>query len=307
MKKESLLARRKTNLVVRARIIEAIRLFFTDRAFLEVETPIRIPAPAPETHIDAIPSDGWFLHTSPELCMKRMLAAGYEKLFQLTKCFRHYERGSRHLPEFTMLEWYHGGIDYERLMAECEDLLIFISRYIGKGDSVTYQNRTVSLVKPWGRLSVREAFKRYSPLPLETVLADDRFDEIMVTCIEPGMDSDRPVFLFDYPRPLGSLARLKRDDPTIAERFEIYAGGLELANAFSELTDEEEQRSRFREEREQRVRLGKTEYPMPDRFLNDLSGMPEAAGIALGVDRLVMFFTDSPSIDEVVAFTPEEL
>jgi lysyl-tRNA synthetase class 2 len=307
MKHESLPARRKANLVVRARIIDAIRLFFNGRAFLEVETPIRIPAPAPETHIDAIPSDRWFLHTSPELCMKRLLSAGYEKLFQITKCFRHHERGSHHLPEFTMLEWYHEGISYERLMEECEDIFLFIARSIGTGEVVTYQNRVVSLAKPWRRLSVRDAFTRYAPVSLDEALAAHRFDEIMVTHIEPGLDGGSPVFLFDYPTSLGSLAKSKHDDPTVAERFEMYAAGLELANAFSELTDVNEQRSRFEAEKEERARLGKICYPAPERFLDDLSHMPEAAGIALGVDRLVMLFTNAPSIDEVVAFTPEEL
>ncbi|HEU20632.1 MAG TPA: EF-P lysine aminoacylase GenX [Deltaproteobacteria bacterium] len=307
MERLPITVRRKRNLVIRAGIIQAIRLFFTERAFLEVETPIRIPAPAPETHIDAIPSDGWFLQTSPELCMKRMLAAGYDKIFQLSKCFRHRERGSRHLPEFTMLEWYHAGIDYGRLMNECEDLFLFISQFLGAGDTISYQNKTISLEKPWRRLSVSDAFKRYSPMPLDTALADDRFDEIMVSNIEPGMNGDRPVFLFDYPVSLGSLARTKQCDPTVAERFEIYAGGLELANAFSELTDASEQRKRFEKEREYRANLGKIAYPAPDKFLRDLDYMPESAGIALGVDRLVMLYADSETIDEVVAFSPEEL
>lgn len=307
MEQEPISARRKKNLTTRARIIQAIRLFFSERAFLEVETPIRIPAPAPETHIDAIPSEKWFLHTSPELCMKRMLAAGYGKIFQLSKCFRHSERGERHLPEFTMLEWYHAGIDYVQLMDECEDLLLFVSQFVGSGTIISYQHKPISLEKPWRRLSVSDAFKRYSPISIETALAGDRFDEIMITHIEPGIDGTKPVFLFDYPVSLGSLARSKHDDPTVAERFEIYAGGLELANAFSELIDAAEQRARFEKERKYRVNLGKTDYPIPDKFLQDLEYMPESAGIALGVDRLVMLYTDSKTIDEVVAFTPEEL
>ncbi len=307
MEWELIPARRKSNLIVRARIIQAIRLFFSERTFLEVETPIRIPAPAPEMHIDAIPADGWFLQTSPELCMKRMLAAGYGKIFQLSKCFRHHERGRWHLPEFTMLEWYHAGIDYEQLMNDCEDLFLSVSQFLGTGTAISYQNKTISLEKPWRRLSVRDAFEQYSPMPLDAALANDRFDEMMVTHIEPGMDGSKPVFLFDYPVSLGSLARSKQDDPTVAERFEIYAGGLELANAFSELIDSAEQLVRFQKERECRENLGKIDYPMPEKFLNDLTSMPEAAGIALGVDRLVMLFTDSETIDEVVAFAPEEL
>lgn len=305
--KDSNSARNKDNLLTRAMIIQGIRHFFVDRDYLEVETPVRIPAPAPETYIDAVPSDSWFLHTSPELCMKRLLAAGYSKIFQITKCFRDKERGHHHLPEFTLLEWYRTGIDYREMMDECEDLFLFISQYLGMDEIVCYRDIKINLRKPWVRISVREAFERYSPLSIEKTMEDNRFDEIMVCHIEPHLICEKPVFLYDYPVSLGALARSKKDDPTVAERFEIYMGGLELANAFSELTDVDEQSARFMRERAHRRELGKITYPMPEIFLDALHNMPDSAGIALGVDRMIMIFTDSDTIDDVVAFTPEKL
>ncbi|MBT8490351.1 MAG: EF-P lysine aminoacylase GenX, partial [Deltaproteobacteria bacterium] len=149
MADEQIPARRNNTLRMRAGIIQVIRDFFIERDYLEVETPLRIPAPAPESHIDAIPSDGWFLHTSPELCMKRLLAAGYSKIFQISKCFRDRERGSLHLPEFTLLEWYRAGIDYREMMNECEELIVFIARSLDRGDTIRYQGTTIDLKKPW--------------------------------------------------------------------------------------------------------------------------------------------------------------
>ncbi len=300
-------AKRRKALFARAAIIREIRRFFTDRDYLEVETPLRIPAPAPESHIDAIPSGSWFLHTSPELCMKRLLASGFERIFQLCHCWREGERGTLHLPEFTMLEWYRSGCDYRDLMEECEALLSSIARGTEQEGRITFRGHSVSLAGPWERITVREAFRQYSSVSMEEALESDRFDEIMVTDIEPQLGVSRPTFIYDYPAERGALARLRGDDPTVAERFELYAGGLELANAFTELTDREEQRRRFYHEESFRRSLGKSAYPVPEKFLAELSMMPPAAGIALGIDRLVMLITDASAIDEVVAFTPEEL
>lgn len=307
MADEKIPARRNHTLRIRAGLIQGIRQYFIERDYLEVETPLRIPAPAPESHIDAIPSDGWFLHTSPELCMKRLLSAGYPKIFQISKCFRDRERGSLHLPEFTLLEWYRAGIDYREMMIECEELMLFVAHSLDMGDTIRYRGTAIDLKKPWVRLSVRDAFERYAPLSLEETLENDCFDEIMVDHIEPHLVQEKPVFLYDYPVSMASLARPKKSDPSVAERFEIYMGGLELANAFSELTDGEEQRTRFSKEQQYRRRQGKAVYPSPEPFLNALQNMPDSAGIALGVDRLVMIFTDSDTIDDVVTFTPEEL
>src|SRR4030067_103348 len=148
------LAFQRKVLYQRARIIQAIRLFFTDRGYLEVEPPHRIPAPAPESHIDAVPSGKWFLHTSPELCMKRMMAAGYEKIFQICRCWRDRERGSQHLPEFTLLEWYREGADYHSLMEECEGLIRFVATAIGLGQKIFFRDREINLSKPWEKISV---------------------------------------------------------------------------------------------------------------------------------------------------------
>jgi lysyl-tRNA synthetase class 2 len=301
------LKKRKKALTTRAEMIRAIRRFFTDRDYLEIETPLRVPTLAPESHIDAIPADGWFLHTSPELCMKRLLASGFHRIFQISHCFRKGERGRLHIDEFTLLEWYRAEIDYLDMMDECEDLFLFVAGELGFAKTINYQGRVIDLTKPWERISVREAFQEYSSLSPEEAIHEGCFDEIMVAEIEPNLGKKNPTFLYDYPLSLGSLARKKKKDPSVAERFEIYMAGLELANAFSELTDTEEQRKRFHKEEEFRRSSGKNAYPVPEKFLNALSNMPESSGIALGVDRLAMIFTGSASIDEVVAFTPEDL
>jgi lysyl-tRNA synthetase class 2 len=301
------LAKKHDALWLRARMIQALRQFFHKRDYLEVETPVRIPAPAPEEHIDAPTSGDWFLQTSPELCMKRLVAVGYSRIFQISRCFREAERGRLHLPEFTLLEWYRQGVGYRDLMAECEDLILHVAGALGKGDALIFRGKRVSLQKPWPRISVQEAFARHATLSLPEALEEACFDEIMACEIEPRLGIDRPTFLFDYPIALGALARAKDVDPGLAERFELYLGGLELANAFSELTDEAEQRRRFEKARQFRLVAGKREYPLPEPFLKALREMPDAAGIALGVDRLAMLLTDAATIDEVVAFTPEML
>ena len=297
----------KDNLHLRARIIQAIRTFFTDDDYLEIDTPIRIPAPAPEAHIDAVATDGQYLQTSPELCMKQLLAAGLPRIFQVCKCFRQHERGHKHLPELTMLEWYHNGGNYLGLMDECEELICFVARHLGRGSQLTYRNRPIELATPWLRLSVAEAFSQYSSKSMTTAMATDCFDEVMALEIEPNLGDPIPVFLYDYPARYGALARLKPQDPFLAERFELYIAGIELCNGFSELTDAAEQRKRFEEELLLRQSLNKSPRPMPEKFLQALADMPDAAGNALGIDRLVMLFADTDKIDDVVAFTPEEL
>ena len=301
------LAKRKKNLQQRARLLQGIRQFFIGKGYLEVETPHRIPTPAPESHIDAVPSETWFLHTSPELCMKRMMAAGYGKIFQICRCWREKERGSRHLPEFTLLEWYRAGADYQSLMDECEELIRSVARAVGLGQKIVFRGREVDLSEPWERISVKEAFHGYTQTSVTEALERNLFDEIMVQDIEPRLGVEKPTFIYDYPAQRGALARLKREDQTVAERFELYVGGLELANGFSELVDSKEQRKRFHVENENRQSLGKRIYSVPDKFLAELDNMPPSTGIALGVDRLVMVFLDAKTIDEVVAFTPEEL
>jgi len=297
----------KKTLIIRAQIVQALRRFFIDTGYLEVETPIRIPAPAPEAHIEAIESGDWFLQTSPELCMKRLLAAGFPRIFQIAKCFRLGERGRLHLPEMALLEWYRADSSYLDMMNECEALIGRVARRVSSKNMISYQDTEIDLTTPWRRISVAEAFEKFTSMSMGAALENDRFDEIMVEAIEPNLGQLQPIFLYDYPASCGALARLKPQDSRYAERFELYIGGLEICNAFSELTDPVEQRTRFEREQKRRRNAGRCVYPMPLKFLDALQDMPEAAGNALGIDRLVMLFTDAKQIDEVVAFTPEEL
>jgi len=297
----------KSNLQLRANIIQSVRKFFIEHDYLETETPCRIPAPAPEAYIDPVASEEWLLQTSPELCMKQLLAAGYDRIFQICKAFRKQERGERHLPEFTILEWYCANICYYDMMEQCEELINYVAINNGFGNTLIYQGETIDLSIPWNRISVHEAFERYSPLPIETALLNDKFDEMIACKIEPNLGRGKPTFLYDYPASCGALARLKKDNPLIAERFELYICGMELCNAFSELTDPVYQRMRFEKERLFRYISGKKNHPMPEKFLNALQDMPQAAGNALGIDRLVMLFADTPLIDNIVAFTPDDL
>jgi len=305
--KQDRLAARQPALWVRAKTLQSIRRFFIERDYLEVETPHLIPAPAPETHIDAFPVDKLFLHPSPELCMKRLISAGYPKIFQICKCFRQGERGEYHLPEFTMLEWYRTGTDYLGLMEECEEMILSLSYGLNLTDGFNYQGEEIRLDRPWNRISLEEAFNRFTTTTMEEALTSERLDEVIVEQIEPHLKTATPTFLYDYPASHAALSRLKNNNSGLAERFELYIGGLEVANAFSELTDADEQTLRFEKEQQKRQQLGKTVYPMPEKFLKALRHMPRSAGIALGVDRLVMLFTNKTSIDEVTAFTPEEL
>jgi lysyl-tRNA synthetase class 2 len=291
----------------RARMLNAIRQFFLERAYLEVETPIRIPAPAPEAHIDAVASGDWYLQTSPELCMKYLLSAGYERIFQIARCFRSGERGRKHIPELTMLEWYTAGQDYQNMMDQTAELVRFVARRLNDADAIDYGGRRIDLSGAWKKLPVEEAFRSCGGGTVEAALQSGTFDEIMGLEIEPRLGWGKPVFLYDYPAEMGALAKLKANDTRWAERFELYIAGLELCNGFSELTDPAEQRRRFEAEAADRSAGGKPTYPMPDRFLEVLADMPAAAGNALGIDRLVMLFCDRDRIDDAVAFVPEDL
>jgi lysyl-tRNA synthetase class 2 len=287
-------------------VVQAVRNFFESRGYLEVETPVRVAAPAPEAHIQPLPSAGAYLQTSPELFMKRLLAAGYDKIFQICKCFRNAERGRRHLPELTLLEWYEAGQDYHYLMAQCRQLIQDVAHQLGQFPTLEYGDQFIELKGDWDFVYVSEAYKRYAGVSMNQALADGCFDELMAERIEPQLGLQRPLFLHDYPASCGSLARLKQNDPTVAERFELYIAGLELCNGFSELTDPGEQRMRFEQELARRRHAGETATPMPEAFLTALADMPPAAGNALGIDRLVMLLTNADCIDDVVGFVPEE-
>jgi lysyl-tRNA synthetase class 2 len=296
------LARKQQTLEKRARILQQVRAFFIGRGLLEVETPQRIPANAPEPHIDAVAAAGQVLQTSPELAMKRLLAAGYPDLFQLGRVWRDGERGTGHLPEFTLLEWYRRDADYTILMADCEALLLHLipSRKLG------WHGTAIDLTPPWPRLSVAEAFRRHASCGVDAALSSGRFDEVLTAEVEPQLGTG-PLFLIDYPAPLAALARLKPGNPKVAERCELYLGGLELANGFSELTDPVEQRARFVADETARRTAGKPPRSLPEPYLEKLADLPPCAGIALGIDRLVMLLTGTLEIGEVVTFTPEQL
>jgi len=301
------IARRRPALESRAIIIQTIRQYFIQKGFLEVETPLRIPAPAPEANIEAIPSLEWFLQTSPELCMKRLLASEFELIFQICHCWRKGERGQRHIPEFTILEWYRANAGYSMLMHDCESLINNIANALSRNSKIIFQGNEITLTPPWERLTVRNAFERFGGCSMDEALESDMFDEIMVDLIEPSLGISSPTFLLDYPAERAALARLKDNDLTVAERFELYIGGIELANGFSELTDTNEQRTRFTLEEQFRRSNGQIPYPEPTKFLEELHTMPPSAGIALGIDRFVMVMLDTINIDDVVAFTPEDL
>ena len=300
------LARKSQTLQTRAKIIQSIRLFFIQNGFLEVETPLRIPSLAPEENIEALPSGNWFLQTSPELCMKRLLAAGYPRIFQISHCFRAHERGDKHLPEFTMLEWYVTGFDYHQLMDQCEKMIEAVTTELGIATMIRLDKK-INLAPPWERITVADAFLKYAPIGMEDALALDIFDEILVEYVEPQLGINRPTFIYDYPAKLAALAKLKESDPACGERFELYIGGLEIANGFSELTDAVEQRERFEKALKLRAAKNWAHYEMPEKFLASLDDLPTCAGSALGIDRLVMILVGADNIDDVVAFTPEEL
>jgi lysyl-tRNA synthetase class 2 len=286
-------------------VIRLIREFFHTHGYLEVETPIRSPAIIPEAHIDPFPSEDHFLMASPELYMKRLLIRGHSKIFQICKCFRKEERGRFHLPEMTLLEWYGAGDTYLDLMDQCQSLVRYIAKGLNMGDRLCYQGHNLDLSRPFSRLTVHQAFDTYAGISCDQALADGRFDEVMGFEIEPCLGQNQPEFLMDYPGSLASLAALHPDNPDLAQRCEFYMAGIELANGFTELTDAAAQRDRFEKENRIRQGLGMPPLPMPERFLSELEALQPCAGIALGVDRLIMLFADAGSIDQVVAFTPE--
>lgn len=312
------------NLRTRARLLAAIRRFFAERDVLEVETPILAQAAATDPHLEsfitayqapgAALTTAYYLHTSPEFAMKRLLAAGSGPIYQLGKVFRQGERGRRHNPEFTMLEWYRPGWDHHALMGEVEAL---VKAVLPAG----------AALGPTERLSYVAAMRRYAGIdPLETPVEqlaacaqghgitvasalggrDDWLDLLMSHVVEPRLGEAGLCFLYDYPRSQAALARIAPEDPRLAQRFELYFRGVELANGFHELTDAEEQRARFQADLARRRAAGLNAVPMDEHLLAALaSGMPACAGVALGVDRLCMLLCEAQRIDAVISFTFE--
>ncbi len=296
---------RGSRLRLRHRLLAATREFFDRQGFVEVETPLLAPTVIPEEHILPVPCAGGFLQSSPEQYMKRLLAGGERQIYQICKSFRAGERGSLHLPEFTILEWYRAGSDYEQLMDDCTALVRHLASRLELPCPFACRGRRIDIHTPWQRLSVAEAFARYAGLGAEEALASGCFEELLTQRVEPRLGTGRPLFLCDYPAALAALARRRPDALHLTERFELYIAGIELANGFSELADPGEQRARFEEAQRALAARGVDPGPMPERFLDALADMGPAAGIAVGLDRLLLVLLDLPSIDATVAFPPE--
>jgi lysyl-tRNA synthetase class 2 len=296
----------------RERGLGAVRELFAREGFLEVETPAVVPSPGLDLHLDAFevgPGEAGYLITSPEYQMKRLLAGGVPRCFQIGHCFRRGEVGDRHNPEFLMLEWYRAFAGVDDVVEDTERLVRFVALRLSGGLSVSVGGREVDLAAPFERLAVADAFARFAGVAAEDALAlatadEDRFYRLLVDEVEPALAaSPRGVFLVDYPAPFASLARKKPSDPRVCERFELYVGGVELCNGFGELTDPVEQRARLEHDRAERARLGKPVYPIDERFLAALEeGMPPSAGNALGLDRLIAIALGAKTIGEVQTF-----
>ncbi len=285
------------SIMLRDAVMRGIRAFFHEGGFVEVETPIRLKIPCMELHIDAEPSGTHFLRTSPEIFHKQLLAQGHDKIFEVGKCFRRGELGSLHNPEYTMLEWYRTNADYMDIL---DDTKALIQSVAGVGDP----GFVGGIGNPaWKQMTVSEAFLEYAGWDPAGSYDEDRFDIDLVEKVEPALKQiGGPVVLIDYPVEAAALSRQKPDNPLVAERWELYIDGIEIANAYSELTDPAEQRRRFEECAQQRKALGKETYPIDEAFIQALEKMPPSGGVALGVDRLLMLIAGADSLDVVLPF-----
>ncbi len=326
-------ADRKPFLKARTAIAAAVRRFLSAEGFAEVETAALQLSGGNETHLSAfatelIDSSGarsrLYLHTSPEFSCKKLLAAGEERIFTLAHVFRNRERSALHHPEFTMLEWYRAGESTLRLMEDCAGLLASAARAAGASD-FSWRERVCDPFEEPEIVSVCDAFATHASIDLEALLDDrdglaraaardgirvvdddswsDLFSKIMSEKIEPMLGGERPTILTDYPLSEAALARVNPDDPRFADRFELYVCGVELANGFAELTDPAEQRRRFEAQMQEKRRIYGETYPIDEDFLAALAQMPQACGVALGFDRLVMLATGADRIEQVL-WTP---
>jgi elongation factor P--(R)-beta-lysine ligase len=329
-------ADRKPFLTARAEITRAVRAWFDEQGFAEVETGILQVSPGNETHLHAPRTelhgaDGAratrYLRTSPEFACKKLLAAGEQKIFEFARVFRDRERGDLHLPEFTMLEWYRADTAYDAVMADSIAVIARAAQATGIRQ-FSFRGRTADPFAEPERLTVASAFERFAGIDLLATIADgkgdraslaaaatgrvritdddtwsDIFSKVLVEHVEPNLGQGRLTILFEYPAPEAALARAKPSDPRVAERFEIYACGVELANGFGELTDPREQRKRFTLAMDEKQRRYGERYPLDEDFLDAVARMPEASGVALGFDRLVMLASGAVRIDHVV-WTP---
>lgn len=327
----------KRPFIVRSQVIDTIRAYFKAAGFLEVETPLLVENPGTEPYLEVFkttlkaesyPDTNGYLVTSPELFMKKLLAAGVGSIFQISKSFRNGEGiSSFHNHEFTILEWYRVNADYTTVMSDCEGLLLAILRQVSGDPTATtcmYQGKKYDLSAPWERISVAQAFTKYVGVSTEELLDENAlkevalgkgyavtatttweevYNQLFLNEIEPNLGTSKPTIVYDYPASQAALSKRKATDPRFAERFEFYIGGLEMGNAFSELIDAKEQRQRMVDDLALRKKLGKYEYSLDEDFFTALEmGLPQTGGIAVGVDRLAMFFADVPSIRDVVFF-----
>lgn len=331
----------KERLKQRTVLIQKIRQFFCDQNFIEVETPALVKFPGMEPYLDVFktqfisanpndPAQDMYLNTSPEYALKKLLVAGYEKIFQITKSFRNKETGGNlHNPEFTMIEWYRAYASYEEIMQDMEGLVFNLARFLHEKGSFTFNGLEIDCKPPWPRLKVKDAFKIYAGVQYEdfedlekfrTIAQkkgynvdahtpyEDVFFMIFMNEVESKLGLDKPVILFDYPAAMAALSKKCLDDPRYAQRFEVYIAGMELCNAFTELNDPVEQRQRLEFERKERQKLGKDDYPVDQSFVSALEfGMPPSGGIALGVDRLIMLLTNTPDIRNILFFPHQDL
>jgi len=324
---------------LRAKILDSVRQFFRQEGFLEVQTPVLVPALIPESYLEVFETQledklGQrrlaFLTPSPELWHKKLLAAGAGNIFEITKSFRNTDLGGHfHNPEFTLLEWYRVGADYRATMEDCERLLRFINNKVNKESRLTYQGQTLDLSLPFERISVIEAFKRYAEIDDRVLFDPDQlraeakkrgyrisaqddwevvYDLIYLKEVEPHLGWQRPTIIYDFPAQFAPLAKTSAQDPRVKERFELYLFGVELADAYNELTDPVEQEKQFRKEIGWRKRLGKKDHPADWDFIEALrSGLPPCSGVALGLDRLVMILANKTDINEVLLFSAKDI
>ncbi len=315
-------ADRKPFLDARAAILRAVRGWFERQGFTEVEPNLVVASPGAETHIDAVTADGGYLHTSPEFAMKRLLAAGERKIFYLGKCWRKGETGPLHAPEFTMIEWYRADAPYEEVQGDCIDLVRLACEITGV-DALRWRDGACDPFAEPQTLSVATAFsdiagisgvidgdrERLIATSGVTARADDTWSDIfsraLVEKVEPFLGAATPTLLTEYPIREAALARRCPHDARVAERFELYACGVELANGFGELTDPVEQRARLIEAMDEKQKRYGQRWPIDEDFLAALAHMPPASGVALGFDRLVMLATGARHINDVL-WTPQQ-
>ena len=331
---------RKPFLLARSSITKALRAWFDEQGFAEVETGILQVSPGNETHLHAprtelLRTDGSratrYLRTSPEFAAKKLLAAGESKIFEFARVFRDRERGDLHLPEFTMLEWYRANTAYDAIMADTIVVIAYAAQATGIG-KFSFRGRTADPFAEPELLTVAAAFERFAGIDLLATIAggegdraalaaaasgkvrvtdddtwSDIFSKVLVEHIEPNLGQGRLTVLFEYPASEAALARTRPSDPRVAERFEVYACGVELANGFGELTDAAEQRHRFTAAMDEKQRRYGERYPLDEEFLAAVGKMPDASGVALGFDRLVMLASGALRIDQVVWTPPADV